>query len=203
MKTKPQIFLYKVAGLISQLSSINPRRKDEIAIIGRSNVGKSSLINHLFQQKDLARVSSKPGKTQTINFFDVDNHYYLVDLPGYGYAKTSKENRSEWEKLISHYFQSDRNIKCCLILLDSRHKELTSTDSILFDWLLSTSIPFIVVATKTDKLPKTKVFAQVKKLATTLKKHIKDINDIIPYSIKEKNCRGQLLSRLNEFYANE
>lgn len=129
----------------------------EITFAGRSNVGKSSLLNKLFNRKNLARVSSVPGKTVTINFYNVDNHRF-VDLPGYGYAKISKQERDRFAELMEGYFQSGRNIKLVVQLIDMRHKP-AADDYSMIDFLQQMNIPFIAVLTKADKLKK-KAYAE-------------------------------------------
>lgn len=136
-------------GLLSQLPESS---QPEIAFAGRSNVGKSSLLNKLFNRKQLARVSSVPGKTVTINFYDVDN-IKLVDLPGYGYARLSKQELSRFGELMEGYFKSDRNISLVVQLIDMRHP-LTKDDEGMINFMLAMDIPFIIVMTKVDKLKK-------------------------------------------------
>ena len=126
----------------------------EIAFAGRSNVGKSSLLNRLFGRKNLARVSSVPGKTITINFYQVDE-YNFVDLPGYGYAKVAKTEKERWAEMMEGYFNSDRNIKLVVQLVDMRHPP-TKDDIMMMEFLQSTGYEFIVVMTKADKLKKKK-----------------------------------------------
>jgi len=123
----------------------------EYAFIGRSNVGKSSLINMLLERKDIARISSTPGKTQTINYFLVNEKWYLVDLPGYGYARISKVKRKIWRKMIDHYIKNRRNLYCVFTLIDSRHK-LQALDLEFINWLGEHGIPFSIAYTKIDKL---------------------------------------------------
>jgi GTP-binding protein len=126
----------------------------EIAFAGRSNVGKSSLLNKLFQRKNLARVSSVPGKTITINFYQVDE-YNFVDLPGYGYAKVAKTEKERWAEMMEGYFNSDRNIKLVIQLVDMRHPP-TKDDLMMMEFLQASGYEFIVVMTKSDKLKKKK-----------------------------------------------
>lgn len=125
--------------------------KSEVAFIGRSNVGKSSLINSLAVRKDIAKVSSTPGKTQSFNYFDVDNRYYLVDLPGYGFAKRSLETRQEWNEMFEEYFTNRQELKLICVLIDSRHPELAN-DTLVFDWLETSRKHWMVVLTKIDKI---------------------------------------------------
>lgn len=155
-----------------------PSEVPEIAFAGRSNVGKSSLLNKLFNRKSLARVSSVPGKTITINFYDVDG-YKFVDLPGYGYAKLSKSERDRFGELMEGYFQSERNIKLVVQLVDMRHKP-SQDDFGMIDFMQQMDIPFIVVCTKADKL-KVKEFKRREK---EIKEELSmvDENLIIPFS---------------------
>lgn len=125
----------------------------EYAFIGRSNVGKSSLINMLVQRKDLAKTSSKPGKTQLINHFIVNENWYLVDLPGYGYAKVSKDKRENWEKFINDYILKRENLMCLFVLIDSRLPP-QRVDVEFMNWLGESGVPFVMVFTKIDKLSK-------------------------------------------------
>ena len=130
--------------------------KAEYAFIGRSNVGKSSLINALTNNKSLAKTSGKPGKTQLINHFLINKEWYMVDLSGYGYAKTSKSNRAIFHKMISDYLINRKNLISLFVLIDSRH-ELQNIDSDFMQWLAENGIPFSIIFTKTDKLSKTKL----------------------------------------------
>ena len=134
--------------------------KPEFAFIGRSNVGKSSLINMLVQRKNLARISSTPGKTQLINHFVVNDEWYLVDLPGYGYAKISQSMRKSWETMIHDYMKHRENLVCVFVLLDSRHP-LQTNDNDFMKWLGSKQIPFIRIFTKMDKDGVTRVQANI------------------------------------------
>lgn len=127
----------------------------EVAVCGRSNVGKSSLLNKLMFRKNLAKVSSKPGKTATVNFYEIDKKINLVDLPGYGYAATAKSEKSRWSELIDGYFDQDRPFSMVLSLVDIRH-EAQKLDIAMMSYLLSRELPFAVVLTKADKLSKSK-----------------------------------------------
>lgn len=133
--------------------SIPPSLEPEICFAGRSNVGKSSLLNKLLNRKNIARVSAKPGKTVTINFFKLEN-VRLVDLPGYGYAKVSFDEKRRWSELMEYYFNSDRNIKMVVQLIDMRHKP-TADDLSMLDFLIESGYPFSVALTKSDKLKPT------------------------------------------------
>ncbi len=139
----------------------------EIAFAGRSNVGKSSLINKIFNRKNLARVSSVPGKTVTINFFDCDG-IKMVDLPGYGYAKVSHDEKIRWAELMESYFQSGRNIRLVIQLVDMRHS-VTQQDIEMMNFMKSSKIPFIVVMTKCDKLNKSEIADRLENIKTELR----------------------------------
>ena len=134
--------------------------KPEYAFIGRSNVGKSSLINMLASNKKLAKISTKPGKTQLINHFLMDKMWYLVDLPGYGWAKVSKTERAKWDKMIKSYFLERANLQCVFVLVDSR-LEPQNIDIEFINWLGTKGIPLVIVFTKTDKINKNKVAQSV------------------------------------------
>lgn len=150
----------------------------EIAFAGRSNVGKSSLLNKLFMRKNLARVSSVPGKTITINFYGVDGVNF-VDLPGYGYAKVSRSEKQRWAKMMEGYFNSDRNIKLVVQLVDMRHPP-TADDIMMMEFLESTGIDFIVVMTKSDKLNKSDYKKRLEKSKEEM--NFIDSEYIIPFS---------------------
>lgn len=130
-------------------------RLPEIALAGRSNVGKSSFINTLLQRKNLARTSSKPGKTQTLNFYLIEDQFYFVDVPGYGYAKVSKKERARWGEMINTYLMTREPLKAVISLVDMRH-EPSKEDCQMYDFLKYYNIPVIVVATKADKIPRGK-----------------------------------------------
>lgn len=171
----------------------------EIVFIGRSNVGKSSLINSLTRRKNLARISQTPGKTQTINFYKVDlkiaeedliyKNFYLVDLPGYGYAKTSKTNRKTWAKFIEQYLINRREIKFVCQLIDIRH-EPQESDKKTFAWLVEKNLPVLIVATKSDKISK----SETKKNLAVIKNILGvEENSVLPYSSKTNEGRENLL----------
>ena len=139
----------------------------EIALAGRSNVGKSSLINTLLRRKNLARTSSQPGKTQTLNFYIVNEEFYLVDVPGYGYAKVSQKQREAFGEMIQDYLETRPNLKGLIILVDARH-EPTKDDIAMYDYAQYLNLPILVVCTKMDKIKK----SQVNKVLSNLKKHL-------------------------------
>lgn len=167
----------------------------EIVFAGRSNVGKSSMLNRLFNRKNLARVSSMPGKTITINFFKVENDVRIVDLPGYGYAKVAKGEKRRWAEMMEGYFQSPRNIKLVVQLVDMRHKP-SEDDYIMMRFLQDAGLPFIVAATKSDKLNKT----QYNERKNGLREELAEFGDnltILPFS-SEKGEGTEELKKIIE-----
>lgn len=151
---------------VGKLQQLQPSALPEIALCGRSNVGKSSLINRLLSRKSLARTSATPGKTATINFYRVDA-LRLVDLPGYGYARVSAQERERWGRLIEGYFAADRDLRLALQLVDMRHPP-TADDRQMMAYLAESEIPFLIVLTKADKLKKTERLEREKRLAEEL-----------------------------------
>lgn len=154
-------------------AQLPPCTSPEIAFAGRSNVGKSTLINKLFQRKNLARVSSVPGKTATINFYHCDSVIF-ADLPGYGYAKRSKSELVRWQELINGYLQGDRDLRAVLLLIDMRHPP-TANDLQMVNFLIDTEMPFAIVLTKADKLNKTERAARLAALPDELPQY-EDLN---------------------------
>jgi len=169
----------------------------EYAFIGRSNVGKSSLINMLTNRKNLARVSNTPGKTQTINYFNVDGDWHLVDLPGYGYAKISKRMRDKWERMIERYLMERRNLVCTFVLLDSRHP-LQDIDLEFINWLGLRAIPFVLVYTKIDKLTKAKAAANVKVIQNGLLEYWEELPDQFVTSAEKGDGRSEILAFIHD-----
>lgn len=170
--------------------------RPQVALSGRSNVGKSSLINTLLSRKSLARVSSAPGKTITINYYDIDNKMFLVDLPGYGYAKRSKESKRSWSSLTEDYFlknPGEDSIKLVVQLIDIRI-DPTEDDIMMINWLIDTGVPFVVVATKTDKLSKAQLSAAIKKLNDEY--FLGTGIEIIPFSSVTKDGKDLLWRRI-------
>ncbi|WP_221566314.1 ribosome biogenesis GTP-binding protein YihA/YsxC [Alkalihalobacillus sp. TS-13] len=143
-------------------------QKPEIALAGRSNVGKSSFINKMINRKALARTSSKPGKTQTLNFYLLNDTMYFVDVPGYGFAKVSKKERDAWGRMIETYLMESEQLRAVVLLVDLRHSP-SKDDQLMYDWLKHFEIPVVVVATKADKIPKGKHQQHIKKIRETLK----------------------------------
>lgn len=158
----------------------------EIALAGRSNVGKSSLINSLINRKNLARTSSKPGKTRTINFYNIDDKFRLVDLPGYGYAAVSKSEKDKWADIINTYLASRENLKEVVLLVDIRH-EPTNEDLMMYNWIIEMGFEGYVIATKLDKIGKSRLQQYVKVIANKL--GIEDRKKIIYYSSETKENR--------------
>ena len=136
---------------VFDLKQLPPPEIPEIAFAGRSNIGKSSLLNCLIKRKNLVKTSAKPGKTQSLNFFLLDNSIYLVDLPGYGYARVSKKMQAAWQGLITSYLETRENLKCVIVIVDLRH-EVKIADLQLVNWLRNYNKPFLLVYTKADKL---------------------------------------------------
>lgn len=155
----------------------------EIALVGRSNVGKSSFINSMVNRKNLARTSAKPGKTRTINFYNINNELRLVDLPGYGYAKVSKKEKEKWGKIIEEYLNTRENLVEVILLVDIRH-EPTELDVLMYNWIRSYDFRGLVIATKADKISKGKYQKHIKIIKTKL--GVEDTDLIIPYSAVDK-----------------
>ncbi|KAB8134710.1 YihA family ribosome biogenesis GTP-binding protein [Gracilibacillus oryzae] len=151
----------------------------EIALAGRSNVGKSSFINKLINRKNLARTSSKPGKTQTLNFYLINELFYFVDVPGYGYAKVSKKEREKWGKMMEEYFSTRENLKVTALIVDIRHKP-SEDDVMMYNFLKHYELPVLVIATKLDKIPKNKKGTHIKRVIDTLEMDPDDT--LIPFS---------------------
>lgn len=170
-------------------------RIPEICVVGRSNVGKSSLINYLTNSK-IARTSSTPGRTQLINYFEINNgEFLLVDLPGYGFAKTNKSTQEKWGAMIEPYLQNNSNLKNILVLLDCRHNP-SIEDRDLINYLLFYRLPFTIVATKTDKLSR----AELQRALSSLSKELKvGVGNIYPVSALKRTGAEELLERIAQF----
>lgn len=163
--------------------------KIEIAFAGKSNVGKSSLINALVNRKALARTSAQPGKTQTINFYKVNDEVYFVDLPGYGYAKVSQEVKKKWGRLIERYLEKSEMLKAVFLLIDIRH-EPSANDKSMYDWIVYQGYDPIIIATKLDKINRSQVQKHVKMIKTGL--NVKPETVVIPFSAATKQGREEI-----------
>ena len=164
-----------------------------VAFSGRSNVGKSSVINRLLNRKNFARVGAAPGKTTQINYFKIDNAFYLVDLPGYGYAKVSKAERDRWGKLMESYFADPELMTLGVMIVDSRHKP-TADDCTMARWYREAGCPFVVVANKLDKLKKSQVEPNLQVIRETLELGEGDV--VIPFSAEKGTGRQELVSAI-------
>ncbi|MFC7061621.1 ribosome biogenesis GTP-binding protein YihA/YsxC [Halobacillus seohaensis] len=151
----------------------------EIALAGRSNVGKSSFINKMIQRKNLARTSSNPGKTQTLNFYIINEKFHFVDVPGYGYAKVSKKERAKWGRMMEEYFSEREQLKATALVIDVRHKP-TEDDCMMYNYLKYFELPVMVIATKLDKIKKGQRNKQLELIASTLE--LDDKDQLIPFS---------------------
>lgn len=173
-------------------------RLPEFAFIGRSNVGKSSLINMLTGKKGLAKTSGTPGKTTLINHFLINNSWYLVDLPGYGFAKTSKKNREAWEKMIFQYFANRENLVNTFILIDSRHKPLAN-DLDLIEWFGANELPFVLLFTKSDKPNRKELSRNLKTYKETLLQWWEEVPMSVVTSANSNLGREEVLNLLDQF----
>lgn len=167
----------------------------EIAFAGRSNVGKSSFINSMINNKNLARTSGKPGKTRTINFYKINDKFRFVDLPGYGYAKVSKDEREKWGHIIEEYLTTRDNLKEVILVIDIRHKP-SKDDVIMYDWIKHYGYGKLIVATKADKISKNAIVKHIKMIQDEL--GVEDREDIIPYSSENKMNSRLLWGKIGE-----
>lgn len=168
----------------------------EIALSGRSNVGKSSFINSVCGRKNIARISGKPGKTMTLNFYNIDEQFIFVDVPGYGYAKQSKKEREKWGQMIEYYLSERKELSCVVQLIDIRHKP-TEDDILMYDYLKYFEIPVVVVCTKSDKISKGKIAQHLKVIREHLE--LENTDTLIPFSSVDKKNLPQVLEALSEF----
>ena len=175
-----------VCGITSKIPDTD---KAEIAFAGKSNVGKSSLINGLMNRNALARTSSQPGKTQTINYYNINNAMYLVDLPGYGYAKVSQKEKEKWGQMIENYLHTSKQLKAVFLLIDIRH-EPSANDKQMYDWIVYQGYDPIIIATKLDKINRSQIQKHVKMLRTGL--NVKPGTPIMPYSALTKQGRDEI-----------
>lgn len=182
-----------VCGVTSRLPDTG---MPEVAFAGKSNVGKSSLINGLMNRKSLARTSGQPGKTQTINFYKVNREMYLVDLPGYGYARVSQSEKEKWGKMIERYLHTSRNLKAVFLLIDIRHAP-SANDCQMYEWILHNGFRPIIIATKLDKLKRSQVQKNLKILREGLRLE-KDVT-VIPFSAETKQGREEIWELIDRF----
>lgn len=168
----------------------------EIALAGRSNVGKSSFINRLIQRKSLARTSSKPGKTQTLNFYKINDTFYFVDVPGYGYAKISRSERNKWGHMMEEYFQTRDSLKVVVLITDLRHPP-TKDDQQMFQYVKHLNLPLLVIGTKMDKISKNKRIKQINETRKTFQMGTEDI--LIPFSAETGEGKDDAWDVLRNF----
>ncbi|NOY78265.1 MAG: YihA family ribosome biogenesis GTP-binding protein [Calditrichaeota bacterium] len=181
---------------VHELKDLPDNDLPQIAFAGRSNVGKSSLINTILHQKKLAKISSTPGKTRSLNFFLIDERFYLVDLPGYGFAKVSREAKRRWQALIEGFLSASENLRGAIVIVDSRIG-LTELDEMMISWLKHVPIPFRVIATKIDKLSRNEQARQFKKINANLEKLA--VLPAIPFSAKTGEGEPALWKVLYDF----
>lgn len=184
--------------VIGVTSLIPKNQLIEIAFAGKSNVGKSSLINALMNRKSLARISAQPGKTQTINFYNVNHQLYFVDLPGYGYAKVSLEEKEKWGKMVEKYLHQSKMLRAVFLLVDIRH-EPSANDKQMYEWIRANGFQPIIIATKADKIKRSQLQKQVKIVKTGL--GIKGNDVIIPFSALSKQGKEEIYARIDQILA--
>lgn len=189
--------LETVCGVTSKLPG---NTLPEFAFAGKSNVGKSSLINGLMNRKSLARTSSSPGKTQTINYYNINNEMYFVDLPGYGYATANEKVKATWGKMIEDYLHQSKQIRAVFLLVDIRHAP-SENDRIMYDWILDRGYQPVIIATKLDKIKRSQVAKQLKLICDTL--DVVDDTIVIPYSSLNKQGREEIYELLDGMTGNE
>jgi len=177
-------------------SKIPDNMYNEVAFAGKSNVGKSSLINALMNRKSLARTSSQPGKTQTINFYNINDAMYLVDLPGYGYAKVSEQEKEKWGKMIERYLQTSKKLKAVFLLIDIRH-DPSANDRQMYEWMVYQGYAPIIIATKLDKIKRSQVQKNIKAIKEGLK--VEPGTIIIPFSAETKQGRDEIWELIDSF----
>ncbi len=181
-----KVGLETVCGITSKLPEND---KPEVAFAGKSNVGKSSLINGLMNRKALARTSAQPGKTQTINFYNVNDAIYYVDLPGYGFAQANEKVKAQWGKMIEDYLHRSKMLRVVFLLIDIRHKP-SENDCIMYDWILNHGYKPVIIATKLDKINRSQVQKQLKLIRETL--NVEKGTVLIPFSAQTKQGREEI-----------
>lgn len=185
------VSLETVCGITSRLPEGS---LPEVAFAGRSNVGKSSLINALMNRKALARTSSQPGKTQTINYYNINNALYFVDLPGYGYARVSEKVKAQWGKMVENYLHKSRKLQRVFLLVDIRHAP-TENDRMMYRWIVERGYEPVIIATKLDKIKKTQVQKQTALIRTTLQARKETL--VLPFSALTKQGREEIYQVLD------
>lgn len=183
--------LETVCGITSRLPE---HTMPEVAFSGRSNVGKSSLINGLLNRKSLARTSSQPGKTQTINYYNVNNELYFVDLPGYGYTKANEKVKAQWGKMVERYLHKSEMLRQVFLLIDIRHAP-SQNDCIMYDWIVQSGYKPIIVATKLDKIKRSQLQKQTDLIRSTLE--VVEDTVLIPFSAQTKQGRDEIYGILD------
>lgn len=191
MKIK-SVNLETICGITSKLPE---NTLPEIAFAGKSNVGKSSLINALMNRKSYARTSSQPGKTQTINFYNINEELYFVDLPGYGYAKVSAEIKAKWGKMIERYLHKSSQLRLVFLLIDIRH-EPSANDCIMYNWIVENGFHPVIIATKQDKINRSQVAKHMKVIQTKLE--VIPGTPMIPFSAASKQGREEIWNLIEE-----
>lgn len=185
--------LETVCGITSTLPD---NQYPEFAFAGKSNVGKSSLINGLMNRKSLARTSAQPGKTQTINFYNINEECYFVDLPGYGYARANEEIKAKWGKMIENYLHKSKQLKAVFLLVDIRH-EPSGNDRLMYEWILNQGFEPVIIATKLDKINRSQIQKQIKLIREGLR--VVKGTVVIPYSAQTKQGRDEIYELLDTY----
>lgn len=185
------VSLETVCGITSKIPD---SRLPEVAFAGKSNVGKSSLINALMNRKSLARTSSQPGKTQTINYYNVNNELYFVDLPGYGYTKANEKVKAQWGKMVERYLHKSEMLRQVFLLIDIRHAP-SQNDCIMYDWIVQSGYKPIIVATKLDKIKRSQLQKQTDLIRSTLE--VVEDTVLIPFSAQTKQGRDEIYGILD------
>ncbi len=186
------VSLETVCGITSRLPE---NRLPEVAFAGKSNVGKSSLINGLMNRKSLARTSSQPGKTQTINYYNINNSLYFVDLPGYGYARANEKVKAQWGRMVENYLHRSKMLRQVFLLIDIRHAP-SENDRMMYDWILKNGYSPIIIATKLDKIKKSQIEAQMELIASTLRTEEGTV--MLPFSSQTKQGRDEIYEILDK-----
>ena len=187
-----QVELQHVCGITSKLPDTG---QVEVAFAGKSNVGKSSLINALMNRKSLARTSAQPGKTQTINYYNINNELYFVDLPGYGYAKANENVKAQWGKMIEDYLHRSKKLQLVFLLVDIRHAP-SENDRIMYNWICKMGYSPVIIATKLDKINRSQIQKQLKLIRTGLNAEQDTV--MIPFSATTKQGREEIYDLLDQ-----